>query len=97
MQPDPAYTVIMTQTIKASRLTEATGYGPLFIDDNSPQSGCNGPATFARRVKLKEYWAQDIDRSQIVVEFCDGTGVRVFDLNDDVVVHNILPGTDLRS
>ncbi len=99
MQPDPAYTVIMTQTVKASELSSIRHYGPLFIDDGSPQSGVNGPALFARKVKtLGVHGGTSIGgREQITAEFYDGTPGRVFDLDDDVVVHSILPGTDLSS
>lgn len=96
MQPDPGYTVIMTQTVKASDLRDLHHYGPLFIDDGEPQDGVNGSANFARKVKTTtDHFDASLGREQITVEFYDGTPGRVFDLGDDVVVHNILPGTDL--
>jgi len=99
MQPDPACTVVMTQTLKASELSDLREYGPLFIDDGEPQGGVNGPARFARKVtKVSVRFDSELsDREHIAVEFADGTPGRLFDLEDDVAVHSILPGTDLRS
>jgi hypothetical protein len=88
----------MTQTIKASTLGDLRQYGPIFIDDAAPQQGLDGQfANFARRVVgIADHFGSSLGgREQITVEFADGTPGRVFDLNDDVVVYNILPGTDL--
>jgi hypothetical protein len=55
------------------------------------------PANFARRVlTIDDHFGSSLgDREQITAQFADGTPGRVFDLDDDVVVYNILPGTDL--
>jgi hypothetical protein len=97
MQPHPRHTVVMTQTLKASELSDVRDYGPLFIDDGEPQAKVNGLAHFAREVgNLSDPVGSSLGgREQITVEFADGTPGRVFDLDDDVVVHRILPGTDL--
>lgn len=89
----------MTQTLKAKDLADLKGYGPLFIDDGEPQSGVNGAARFARKVTAVNvhFDASLSDHEHITVEFADGTPGRLFALEDDVVVHSILPGTDLRS
>jgi hypothetical protein len=99
MQPDPAHTVVMTQTVKASELDGIRYYGPLFIDDGAPQGGVNGEACFARKVKtVSDHFGSSLGgRSQITVEFHDGTPGRVFHVDDDVVVHNIVPGTDIKT
>jgi hypothetical protein len=99
MQPDPACTVIMTQTMKAMDMIEFRSYGPLFIDDGAPQDGAGGPAQFVRKVKtVTDHFGTTLgNREQITVEFEDGTPGRVFELGDDVVVHSILPGTDIKS
>ena len=88
MQPDPSCTVIMTQTIKASALSDHRQYGPIFIDDAEPQQGLDGqPAHFARRVvTTSDHFGSSLGgREQITVQFADGTPGRVFDLDDDVV------------
>ena len=98
MQPDPSCTVIMTQTVKASALDDLRQYGPIFIDDAAPQHGLDGQlANFARRaVTTTDHFGSSLGgREQITVQFADGTPGRVVDLDDDVVVYNILPGTDL--
>lgn len=98
MQPNPRYTVIMTQRLKARDLAGPSGYGPTFIDDDSPQQGLDGkPAYFARKVDVVHDHIRSApgDRDQVTVEFADGTPGRIFDLDDDVVVYNILPGSDL--
>jgi hypothetical protein len=101
MQPDPRHTVIMTQTVKASELFDPQQYGPIFIDDNEPQRGLDGRlAHFARKIVRTDhhfgYFGSSLGgEPQITVKFADGTPDRVFDLDDDVVIHNILPGTDL--
>lgn len=84
----------MTQTIKASGLADyQRRYWPLFIDDNMPQDGGDGPAYFARKVNaISDHFG---DRHQLTVQFQDGTGDRVFDPDDEVVVHFIIRGTDL--
>ncbi|MCV7300870.1 hypothetical protein H7J93_14685 [Mycobacterium barrassiae] len=95
MQPDPSCTVIMTQTVKASGLAEyQQRYWPLFVDDNVPQDGLDGvPAHFARKVStVTDHFG---DRNQWTVEFEDGTPGRVFDPDDDVVVHFMILGTDV--
>lgn len=101
MQPDPSCTVIMTQTIKAVDLLNVDRpYGPRFIDDATPQTGLDGiPAYFARKEKaVHTYFDERLgDRQFITIEFEDGTPDRVLEAGDDIVVHNILPGTDLRS
>lgn len=99
MQPDPACTVIMTETVKASKLPEyQRQYFPLFIDDNVPQYGLDGsPAYFARKITMiGEHFGNSLgDQEPITVKFADGTPGRVFDPSDDVVVHFILLGTDV--
>ncbi|MFV8266255.1 hypothetical protein ACNQR9_24785 [Mycolicibacterium peregrinum] len=87
----------MTQTVKASELTDLRHYGPLFIDDGSPQGGVNGPARFARKVQTVNDCFGSVRGDYITVEFADGTPAREFEVDEDVVVHNILPGADLKS
>jgi hypothetical protein len=98
MRPDPRHAVIMTQPIKASQLFDPQHYGSMFIDDNTPQHGPDGqPAYFAREVKTtSDHFDTAMGgREQITIEFADGTPGRVFNLEGDVVVHNILRGTDI--
>jgi hypothetical protein len=97
MQPDPRYTVIMTHTVKASEIGSLRNYGPLFIDDADPQTGLDSwPTKFIRKVvTTSDHFGSSLGREQITVEFADGTPGRVFDLDDDVELFTILPGTDL--
>jgi hypothetical protein len=79
-------------------LTDDRQYGPLFIDDASPQQGLDGAtAYFARKVKaVHDHFGSPLGgRGMMTIEFADGTPDRVFDLEDEVVVHSIIPGTDL--
>jgi hypothetical protein len=87
----------MAQTIKASALDDhQRRYGQIFIDDAEPQHGLDGqPTHFARRVvTTTDHYDSQLGR-QITVKFADGTPGRFFNLDDDVVVYSILPGTDL--
>lgn len=97
MQPDPSCTVIMTQTIKAGALADYQGrHWPLFIDDNVPQGGLDGPANFARKVHvIHDHIRSAAGRDQITIEFADGTPGRIFDHEDEVVVNFIILGTDV--
>ena len=98
MQPDPRWTVIMAQTVKASDLADhQRRYWPLFIDDNVPQYGLDGaPAHFFRKIKsVSDYFGYLGNRGQLTVEFEDGTPGRLFDPDDDVAVHFIIRGTDI--
>ncbi|WP_454788515.1 hypothetical protein [Mycolicibacterium lutetiense] len=87
----------MTQTIKAADLADyQRRYFPLFIDDNVPQDGLDGPAHFARKVQtINDYIRSAAGRDQITIEFTDGTPGRLFDHEDDVVVRFIMLGTDV--
>ncbi|OBG78541.1 hypothetical protein A5701_15465 [Mycobacterium sp. E3305] len=88
----------MTQTIKASGLADhQRRYWPLFIDDNVPQYGLDGaPVYFSRKIKtVNDYFGYIENRAQLTVAFEDGTPGRMFDPDDEVVVHFIIRGTDI--
>jgi len=98
--PPQALTCIATQTVTAAQLLEMRQHLPiaLFVSDGDvkPDPRFNAPSTLAHQVsEVAIHGGSSMGgREQITVEFADGMPGRVFDLDDKVDVHFIMPGVD---
>lgn len=71
---------------------------PVFVSENNPKRDDHGRlAALSRKVStVSVHGGSSLGgREQISVEFVDGTPGRLFDLDDPVEVHLIMPGRDL--
>jgi hypothetical protein len=97
--PQGPRTVIVTYSVTADQLPGMTGApNPFFISDGDrrqdPHRGWTGCLRMVSVVN-DEGGSAVGHRTQISVEFADGTPGRLFDPNDPVEVHIIVPGPDL--
>lgn len=99
-QPQAQRTIIVTYSVTAVELIDMTrAPNPVFISDGNPtpdpQRGW--PRGCLRMVSVvnDEGGSAMGHRTQISVEFADGTPGRLFDPGDPVEVYMIVPGPDL--
>jgi hypothetical protein len=98
--PPQRLTCIATQTVTAAQLREMRAHltVALFVSDGDvkPDPRFSAPLTVSHQVSsVSCHGGSSIGgREQITVEFADGMPGRVFDLDDKVDVHFIMPGVD---
>ncbi|ORV86727.1 hypothetical protein AWC11_17010 [Mycobacterium interjectum] len=98
--PPQRLTCIATQTVTAAQLLEMHQHLPipLFVSDGDvrPDPRFSAPSTLAHQISsMSIHGGSSIGgREQITLEFADGMPGRVFDFDDKVDVHFIMPGID---